>query len=703
MKRNDQLRQRILELIVAQPDIRVSTLARQLAIPKREKRALRGCLKSLVLSGEVVALRGGRYRPAKKRTARGTIAVTRKGEGLVTLQNGETVIIPRGCLESALNGDTVAVLVDAPARKGRRSRRIEPRRGKVIRIIERGNKRVIGYVKNIRGKLALIPSNSRIKGLFDIVSADDIPNGTAVSASILSYDEKRQVFLVEVEESFGVADDCATIATMVLAEHEIERDFPSNLDLSNCKEPSDKDFAGRKDLRGLLTVTIDGEEAQDFDDALSLTKGEKEHVVLYAHIADVTHYVKAGSKLDDEARDRATSIYFPGGAVPMLPKELSSNICSLLPQRERLTLTCEMVLDETGKIVRSRVYPAVIKSDARLTYNEVEDALNGALKLPEEIIDLIFSLKRVIEERRKRRVERGGLILFLPEALPVLDEKGRLKDITKQEPLFSYQLVEECMLAANECVGQLAEKEDLPIMFRYHPPPDDKKIGELKALLDTFGIEADDCKLSTPPGWQRLLERMKDIEGHEALLPFVIRAQMRATYAAIPSGHFGLALALYCHFTSPIRRYPDLWTHRIIKEFVKGKKLAAGDTLENWADHCSTREQRAEAIDREVLRRLTVPFVERFKGCKFVGLITSVHPFGFFVEVEEPFFDGMVPIGDLTDDYYRYAEGRGYLQGVNRKRIYAVGDRISVVLTRTDRFMNRVDFIPANLYDNLDT
>ena len=699
MKKNSDLRQRILELIISQPDIRVSTLARQLAIPKREKRALRGCLKSLVLSGEVVALRGGRYRPAKKRTVRGVIAVNRKGEGFVTMTSGEVVNIPRGALDSALNGDTVAVLLDRPPRKGRRrAKREEPKYGKVVKVIERGNKQVIGYVKNIRGKMALIPSNSRIKGIFDIVSSEDIPQGTAVAATILSYDEKRNIFLVEVDENFGPAVDSATIATMVLAEHEIEREFPKNIDLSQCHEPGEDDFAGRKDLRGLLTVTIDGAEAQDFDDALSLETGDDGQVTLYAHIADVTHYVRPSSRLDDEARERATSIYYPGGAVPMLPRELSSNICSLLPNKERLTLTCEMVLNNVGKIVRSRVYPAVIESDARLTYVEAEDALNGALDLSPEVIDLLFKLRRVVELRRQKRKERGGLIMFLPEPLPVLDEKGRLVDITKQEPLYSYQLVEECMLAANESVAVLAEKEDLPIMFRHHPPPDDKKILDLRRLLDTFGIESDDCKLSTPLGWQRLLERLTAIEGHEALLPFVIRTQMRASYADIPSGHFGLALKLYCHFTSPIRRYPDLWTHRVIKAFVKGKKVGPCEGLESWADHCSTREQRAEAIDREVLRRLTVPFVERFKGCKFDGLITSVHPFGFFVEVDKPFFDGMVPVGDLIDDYYRYAEGRGYLQGVNQKRVFAVGDRLSVVLTRTDRFTNQVDFIPADLY-----
>ena len=702
MKKNSELRQRILELIISQPDIRVSTLAHQLAMARGEKRALRGCLKSLVLNGEVVALRGGRYRPAKKRTVRGTIAVNRKGEGFVTLENKEVVTIPRNSLGSALNGDTVAVLLDRPSKKGRRRAKTdEAKSGKVVRVIERGNKRVIGYVKNVRGKMALIPSNSRVKGIFDIVSSEDIPQGTAVSATILSYDERRDLFLVEIEETFGKGDDYETIAKMVLAEYEIEAEFPQNLDFSHCHEPREEDLAGRRDLRDLLTITIDGADAHDFDDALSMVKGKDGQTILYAHIADVTHYVKPGSRLDEEARERATSIYYPGGAVPMLPRELSSNICSLLPNKERLTLTCEMVLDDKGKIIRSRIFPAVIESDARLTYVQVEEALDGALDLPPEIIDLIFNLRQVIELRRQKRKERGGLIMFLPEPMPILDENGRLTDISKQEPLYSYQLVEECMLAANECVAKLGESEDLAIMFRHHPSPDDKKVVDLRRLLDTFGVEVEDCKLSTPQGWQRLLERLTKIDGHEALLPFVIRAQMRATYTDVPSGHFGLALALYCHFTSPIRRYPDLWTHRVIKAFVKGKKINPGDTLETWADHCSTREQRAEAIDREVLRRLTVPFVERFKGCKFEGLITSVHPFGFFVEVEQPFFDGMVPVGDLVDDYYKYAEGRGYLQGVNKKRIFAVGDRLSVVLTRTDRFMNRVDFIPADLYSEM--
>jgi len=704
-RRPDDLRTQILALVEATPGIHGATLGRQLGLQRRDKAFLRDCLKGLVLSGDLVYLKGGRYKPAAGATVEGRLTVSRKGGGLVVTDDGRQIEISRHNLAGALDGDRVAVVLDRPRQgRGRRRRQPEgPMTGRVQRVVEPGKRRVIGFIERNRGETVLVPSDGRMRGRFVVRNGDRAQAGHGVGGFVVDREAGRPVFHVELDVDFGPADRREAIAAMVLAEEGVDPAFPDGLVPARLHEPGPADLADRRDLRGLVSFTIDGDEAHDFDDALSIEPLDDGRWRLFVHIADVTHYVRPDTAVDGEARKRGTSIYFPGGCVPMLPPELSSDLCSLLAGRDRLCLTCEMLVGTDGAIVRSGVHKSVITSRARLTYGGVQRALDRQAGLDGDLLDPLVHLSRLTEVRKLRRRERGGLDLFLPEAIPVVDDQGRLTDLRRQQPLFSYQIVEECMLAANECVARLAKTHRLPILYRHHPPPSDEKVDELLPLLDTFGVETSDLKLAKPQGWQRLLTRVADHEGGDALLPFIIRSQMRATYAPRPSGHFGLALALYCHFTSPIRRYPDLWTHRLVKTHLAGgdTTAATGRALEGLAEHCSTTEQRAERIDREVLRRMILPFVAQYRGCRFNAVVTAVHPFGFFVEVQDPFFEGMVPVSALVDDYYVCHEGRGVMTGRSTKRRFALGDRLSVVLTRVDPYSRQVDFVPADLYDSM--
>ena len=455
------------------------------------------------------------------------------------------------------------------------------------------------------------------------------------------------------------------------------------------------DLKGRTDFRTLPTVTIDGETARDFDDAITLEPLSGGRVRLGVHIADVAHYVVEGSALDRDARDRATSVYFPDRAVHMLPPPLATGLCSLRPGVDRLVQSCLMDVDRRGKVVRYEMHDGVIRSDERMTYADV-DAILSDPAAPQrrryrKLIPFFEQLAELTARLTKRRRARGALDIDVPVATFQRDDEGRVAAIVADQRTTANRIIEECMLLANETVASHLERMRMPALYRVHEPPDPEKVERLdvfaRSLGQSLGAPPDQV---TPAHFQRLLDRMRGEPAERAVGLLTLRTMQRARYDATNLGHFGLASGSYTHFTSPIRRYPDLLVHRALRESRAGgltatersERLAA---LAELAKQTSELERRAEEAEREVVRWQQSRFMADKVGDTFVGYVIGVTSFGLFVELVDPFVDGMVHISTMADDYYRFDENRHLWRGEASGRVYRLGDRVEVQLVRVDR------------------
>jgi ribonuclease R len=458
---------------------------------------------------------------------------------------------------------------------------------------------------------------------------------------------------------------------------------------------------GRRDLRDLVTVTIDGEKARDFDDAISIQKIKAGHR-LWVHIADVAHYVKEGTHLDEEAYQRGTSVYLPDRAIPMLPTPLSNGICSLNPNVDRLTLTCEMDVSPAGDILKYDIYESVINSNERMTYTAVREVLadrNPAQRRKYSSLlgefDLMEELMGIL---RAKRTKRGSIDFDLPEPEIVLDLQGRIADIIRAERNMAHQIVEEFMLAANETVARHIEKKEAPFIYRIHEEPAEDKLADLAEFLATLGIALPLAKKIRPLHLQKAVAKARGTPEETLINTVLLRTMKQARYSEENLGHFGLAAETYTHFTSPIRRYPDLIVHRILKADLRSRlkdkayveKLA--ETLPKAAVHCSSRERTAMEAERDVITMLKLRFMEDKLGEVYDGIITGVTQFGFFVQLKGLFVEGLVHVSMLTDDYYHYVEKLHCLRGERNKRAYRIGDAVTVRVDRVDTIKKRIDF-----------
>ncbi|MBX6377683.1 MAG: ribonuclease R, partial [Clostridia bacterium] len=532
----------------------------------------------------------------------------------------------------------------------------------------------------------------------------DARDGEKVVVAITVWPDSRRGPEGRVLQRLGLAGEPGVDILSVLYKYGLPTEFPEDVLAEAEGIPgtvTETEVRGRWDFRSLPVVTIDSETARDLDDAVSLEPPpEGVRWRLGVHIADVSHYVREGSALDREARDRGTSVYLVDRVIPMLPPRLSNGICSLNPGADRLTVSVVMDFDALGRRLRYRVGPSVIRSRARLTYTAVGRLLEGASPaeagVPEEVAPMLRDLGELAVALHRRRQARGSIDFDLPEPEVFLDSQGRPFDIRRSEHGAAHRLIEECMLAANEAVAELCFVRELPCLYRVHEKPAQEKVEALEALLFALGIPFRRAKELRPKDFQRVLTQVEGRAEARLIHAVMLRSMQQARYRAENLGHFGLAARFYCHFTSPIRRYPDLVVHRSVRSYLESGRPTVADAgrLADVADHCSRRERLAADAEWDTVRLKMLEYMEDKVGQVFPGIIAGVASYGFYVQLEN-LVEGLVHVSTLTDDYYVFDEKRYALIGERTGRLFRLGDTVSVIIARVRRSEGLIDFTLA--------
>ncbi|MBI5696166.1 MAG: ribonuclease R [Nitrospirae bacterium] len=682
-------------------------LMKDLGVVRDDKSDFKDAVRDLMHDGEVIKIRGNRYGlPEKMSLIVGKLTVHPDGYGFVVPEKkdgGEPepdVYINNRNLMGAMHGDKVVARIESEKPGGRQE-------GKVIRILDRANERIVGRFESGRGFGVIIPTNPRLVQEFYVPpkSMGDAKDGEMVVADIVAYPEAYRSAEVRVTKVLGMAGEPKLDTDLIIEEHGLATEF-SPAALAEAKSAPQKVTApmmrGRRDLRGMKTVTIDGETARDFDDAVSVAPEKGGLIRLFVSIADVANYVKEGTALDGDARERATSVYFPDRVLPMLPEELSNGICSLNAGVERLTLTAEMVFNEKGERVGYDIYESVIKSDQRMTYTDVsaiieKDDQNTKDRFPELVPDFML-MKELMGRLNAMRRRRGSIDFDLPEPQVVINLRGQTTAIIKSERNEAHKLIEELMLAANEAVALHIESHGVPLLYRVHEEPDEDKIAALAELVTSFGLPWPSGGNIRPKHLAQLLTKIEGRPEERFLNTVILRSMKLAKYSPENKGHFGLASRCYCHFTSPIRRYPDLTVHRAVKELLRAgelpaaRKSALAASLPGLGQHTSFMEREAEQAERQVVELKKLQFMVSKVGAEFDGFITGMTAFGFFVELEEYFVEGLVRLTSLYDDYYTYEEKAHALKGAHTGRTHRLGDKVTVIVERVDLERRQMDF-----------
>ncbi|MCG8369754.1 MAG: ribonuclease R [Proteobacteria bacterium] len=658
-------------------------------------------LNSMLRSGRIIENRRGEYcLTAKLDLVTGTVSGHRDGFGFVVRDDRETddVYLSAREMRPLFDGDRVAVRIVGRDRRGRPE-------GGLVDVLERGTRRVAGRFIRERGIGLVIPDNSRIAHRI-LIPKDEwngAGEGQMVVAEIVDYPTRVEQATGRIVEIIGRPDDKGIATDVAIHSHAIPHRWPrAVLDeigkYGATVPPRAKE--GRYDLRDFDLVTIDGADARDFDDAV-LCEREGDGWRLYVAIADVSHYVKVGSALDREAAKRGTSVYFPDRVVPMLPEVLSNGLCSLNPKVDRLCMVCEMRVSARGKVTGSEFYEAVMRSRARLTYGEVRAFLDGrsdrsvhrSLQGP---IRELHALYRALAGARSRR---GAIELDLPQTRFRLDGDGEIERIEVVPRNDAHRLIEECMIAANVEAAKFLKRHRIPGLFRVHAQPDPERFGELRLFLTSLGLEVAHPEHVRPRDFTKIIRQTADRPDATAIMTTMLRSLAHAEYSPADIGHFGLALDSYAHFTSPIRRYPDLLVHRAIRHVVRGGKPGrhAYDTreMERLGTMSSAQEKRAEEATRDVEAWLKCRYMEQHLGDEFDGVVTGVANFGVFVQITELLTDGLVHVTSLSNDYYHFDAGSQRLVGERTGRQYRLGDRMRIRVSRVDMDARRIDFRPA--------
>ncbi|MDT8318239.1 MAG: ribonuclease R, partial [bacterium] len=658
-------------------------------------------LNSMVTSGEIVRIKGGRYGvPSKMNLVTGRLQMHPDGFGFVLPdEGGEDVFVrPKG-VSFAMHGDHVVARVEGQKPGGKRD-------GSIIRVIERAHKTLVGRYEKGKKFGYVVAEEKRILQDLYIPKGEDMgaKDGDVVLVEITSYPVKNRSPEGLVIQVIGRPDDPEVEIQSIIIKHNISAIFPEEALAEADGVPdsvSDSDIEGRVDLRGMTTVTIDGETAKDFDDAVSVRREKNGNIRLWVSIADVSHYVKEGSPLDKEAYARSTSVYFPDRCIPMLPERLSNGICSLNPRVDRLTMTAEMEFNRKGERVDQSFYSSVIRSDFRLTYTAVKKILlDGDEALTKEYETILPDLK-IMEELcdylKEFRRERGCIDFDLPEAQIIIDIQGGIEAIVRSERNLAHMIVEEFMLAANEAVASYLTGKKMPLLYRIHEEPDSEKLANFREFIHNFGYTLKGDSPS-PKELQRVLGEVSGRPEERTINHVLLRSMKQAVYSPENIGHFGLASAEYCHFTSPIRRYPDLMIHRTMK-LAASKGKGQGKVVEKLAEllpamgeETSARERKAMEAERDVVDLKKTQFMLDKVGEEYGGFVTGVTSFGLFVELEGLFVEGLIHISSLGDDYYIYDEKGHSLTGERLKRVFRMGDELRVGVARVDIDKRQIDF-----------
>jgi ribonuclease R len=675
----------------------IREVLRLLRLPKDQRQRVREIFRDLADEGKIVKIRGNRYGlPIKMNLVVGRVKCHPDGYGFVIpeREGEQDIFVSQRNLKEAMHGDRVVARVESIRKKGRE--------GSVIRILERGLHKVVG--KFMRGKnySYIIPEDERI------IQEVFIPEGETkrarpnqiVVAEITRYPTERVRPEGRVTHLLGYPDDPEVEPQIIIHKYDLPHRFSSTV-LKEARDlpliPSPDDYQGLVDLRDIPTFTIDGEKARDFDDAVSIQKEKDGGVTLYVSISDVSHYVEEGTALDEEAYLRGTSVYFPDRAIPMFPPELSNEICCLHPNSDRLTLTVELRYDARGNEKGVRFYPSAIRSSERLTYTIVKKVLlDDDVELKKRYGDIVPSLEWMADlsqRLRQKRIERGALDFDLPEPEIILDLQGETEEIIRAERNLAHQIIEEFMIAANEAVAHFLEENGFPSIYRIHEPPKGEAVDEFRRFVSHLGHKMKKDAEGPSKELQRLLLEVKGRPEERVVNNILLRSMKWAKYSANNVGHFGLASKSYTHFTSPIRRYPDLMVHRILKRVLSKKDgRASEEVLVRKAEHLSHRERVAMEAEREILDRYRVRFMKDKIGEVFKGVIGGVAAFGFFVELQDIFVEGMVRVTSLYDDYYQYHEKRYCLVGERTHKTFRMGDEVVVRVDRVDVERRHIDF-----------
>lgn len=718
--------------------MKLKELAMLLGVPKEQRKDLEEVLNELVASGKVGISKKGKYARSEVFAQTGIFSAHHRGFGFVTIEGRDgDLFVPPDDTGDAMDGDTVQVIIDENGRGGRAEAR-------VLKVLKHANETLIGTFEKNKSFGFVIPDNPRIT--MDIFIPQGKENGAVSGHKVVvkldTYATRNKNPEGHVQEILGHINDPGVDILSIVRAYGLPEEFPEDVmeEVSHAPEELSADYVaeeigknGRVDLRDVPMVTIDGEDAKDLDDAVSVSKETINGETIYhlgVHIADVSHYVKEGTSLDAEAYKRGTSVYLVDRVIPMLPHRLSNGVCSLNAGCDRLAMSCLMDIDEKGIIVGHKICESVVRIDRRMTYtavNAILEAKNGteepqtdapekekskekaefAKKCLEEYADFVpmfLLLDETARVLRKKRMTRGAVDFDFPECKIILDAKGRPVEIRPYERNAATMLIEDCMLAANETVAEDYYWQQIPFLYRSHEKPDGEKIKRFGILINNFGysIRLQNGELH-PKEMQKLLEKAAGSPEEALLARLALRSMKQAKYTTECMGHFGLAANYYTHFTSPIRRYPDLQIHRIIKENLHGgltkKRIAHYEKiLPEVAIWTSSRDRLADEAERETDKAKKVQFMERHIGEEFTGVISGISNYGFYVELPNT-VEGMVRLANLDGDYYVFDEEHYELVGERTRKKFKLGQTVKIQVVSVDRYLKTIDFLPVRNFD----
>lgn len=705
MEINEERKQKIVSFMKeeAYRPLKFEELAVVLDVPADEREKLAELLESLEQEGAIYRTNKDRYGiPERMNLMVGRIQGNERGYGFLVPDDEEMadLFIPSDAMSGALHNDrVVARIIKKPAG----DRRAE---GEVIRILKRSVTKVVGTYESSRYFGFVVPDDRRIPG--DIFIPKDEVNGAKpgykVVAEIVKWPEKRRNAEGRIIEVIGDISETGTDILSVIKAYGLREDFPEDVMKQAESLPekvNESMIRGRRDLRNYTMVTIDGEDAKDLDDAVSIEKLPGGAYRLGVHIADVSYYVKEGSPLDRDALERGTSVYLVDRVIPMLPKKLSNGVCSLNPHVDRLAFSVVMDIDENGKVIDHEIFESVIKTSERMTYTDVYKLLEfGDEDLMERygyLMDDFNAMKELALILRKKRMDRGAIDFDFDEAKIILDENGKPTEVKKYEITIANRIIEEFMLVCNETVAEHFHWAGMPFVYRIHEEPDSEKIMTFAEFSRNLGYPLKGLNKIHPRALQAILEKVKGTKEETIVSTVMLRSLAKARYSHENSGHFGLAAKYYCHFTSPIRRYPDLIIHRLIKEELKGelpekREEQLQKILPEIARLCSERERAADEAERETEDMKKVEFMKDRVGEVFDAIIANVTSFGMFVELENT-IEGLVRVSSMDDDYYIFDDAHFCLIGERTKKRYRIGDQLRVLLTRADIATRQLDFV----------
>ena len=682
--------------------IKAKEMANMLMVPKNEYQDFLAILKQLEEEYKIVKTRKNKYHINEEKYIDGIYRKNQKGFGFVKIEDDEEIYISKENSLNALNGDRVLVKEIEAKQDGKSAE------GKVIKILKHEKDTVVGIFQNNKTFGFVVPDDKNF-GTDIFISKNNFGKARTnhkVLVKILKYPQNGKNAEGKVIEVIGDVNEAGVDMLSLIKEYNLPYTFPEQVieEAKRCGNKVDKkDIPNRVDLRDKIIFTIDGEDAKDLDDAVRVEKLENENYRLDVHIADVSYYVKENSLLDKEALIRGTSIYMLGRVIPMLPRELSNGICSLNAGEDRFTLSCSMEIDKKGQVISSEVYKGIINVTERMTYTDVQKIIDKSdkkvLKKYEKYLNEFEIMKELATILKKRRMEQGYLNLDIPESKIELDTNGKVVKISRYENTFANEIIEQFMLTANETIAEKFYWLQAPFIYRVHENPDLEKIQELNKFLFNFGLK---IKASNdniyPKEFSKILEEIKGKEEEKVISNLVLRTLKVARYEAENNGHFGIASKYYCHFTSPIRRYPDLFIHRIISKYLDENY----DVEEKWieehqkqaeerAKESSEREKVATKVEREAEDIKKAEYMQNRIGEEYEGIISSITSFGIFVELENT-VEGLVKFDNIGDEYFIYDDERKRLIGERTNKTYKIGDKVKIRVINASKILRQIDF-----------